>query len=502
MADDGDDERGGFWSLGWGHLVALAAGVVLLAVGLATRAGVGGARPAPVAPLALLGLALVAYALAWWRALYVVVAPLAFLVAVLAFGPAALAAPSAVALHLAALSIAGLVGAMGGNVSSGSASSSLWVYIARRLALLVPVLIGISLITFGLAFFATCDRGHGFAYCLGHGHLETQYLSVTDRLSEAKIEQIRHLHGFDKPFYVQYFGYVKDALTGDLGVSTSFGSRPVTDVMRAFAPASAELAIISMVFAVVMGIPLGIMSATHRDKPTDHVARFVALSGVSVPVFWLALILQLFLSYQLGLHGFTFFPLNARVDPALLTCDHPVLWDDLSQFALSCGHAAPGLPRTGLLLIDSLVWRDPTAFYDLLRHILLPAFTLGFVTLAVIMRMMRASMLEVLGLDYVRTARAKGLEERVVINRHARRNALIPTLTVVGLAVGSLMGGAVLTETIFSWPGLGRWSTRAIVNVDIGGLMGFVLFTSIIYVTANLVVDLLYAYLDPRVRLE
>src|SRR5439155_21281758 len=138
------------------------------------------------------------------------------------------------------------------------------------------------------------------------------------------------------------------------------------------------------------------------------------------------------LSFYLGARGVTFFPLNSRFDPNLIACDHPVLWDDVGQFAISCGHNAPGLPRTGFLLFDSLVWGDRVAFYDLMRHILLPAFTLGFVTLAVIMRMMRASMLEVLGLDYVRTARAKGLEERVVINRHARRNALIPTLTVVG----------------------------------------------------------------------
>jgi peptide/nickel transport system permease protein len=366
----------------------------------------------------------------------------------------------------------------------------LWQYVLRRVVLLIPVLVGISIIAFGLAWFAT------------HGHLETQYLTNTDKLSEAKIDQIRHLHGFDRPAWQQYFIYVWNALHGDLGVSTSTtpSNLPVSAAIAAYFPASAELAVLSMIFAVGLGIPLGILSATRRDRPADHVSRFVALSGVSVPVFWLALVLQLYLSYYLGQAGFTFFPLNGRFSSELVTCAHPVLWDK-ATYQLACGAPARG-PHTGFLLFDSLASGDWTVFYDALRHIILPAFTLGFVTLAVIMRMMRASMLEVLGLDYVRTARAKGLEERVVVNRHARRNALIPTLTVVGLAVGGLMGGAVLTETIFSWPGLGRWSTRAILSVDIGALMGFVLLTAIIYVVANLLVDLLYAYLDPRVRLE
>jgi peptide/nickel transport system permease protein len=374
----------------------------------------------------------------------------------------------------------------------------LWQYVVRRLALLIPVLIGISIITFGLAWFAT------------HGHLETQYISLSDRLSEEKIQRITQQHGFDKPAYVQYFLYVKGALTGDLGISTSFQNQPVSKVIGLKFPASAELALVSMVFAVVLGIPLGILSATHRDKPTDHVSRFVALSGVSVPVFWLALVLQLYLSYYLGQHwqvnGQPFFPLNNRFDPNLVTCAHPVLWPDITSYVASCGQAPPhaffGNWRSGLMTVDTLLWRDWPAFLDVVRHLILPGFTLGFVTLAIIMRMMRASMLEVLGLDYVRTARAKGLDERVVINRHARRNALIPTLTVVGLAIGGLMGGAVLTETIFSWPGLGQWSAKAILSVDVGAIMGFVLLAAIIYVLSNLVVDLLYAYLDPRVTLE
>ena len=356
----------------------------------------------------------------------------------------------------------------------------LWQYILRRLILLVPVLLGISVVTFGLAWFAT------------HGHLENQYLSQADRLSPARIQRIIELHGFDQPAYVQYFVYLKNLLTGDMGISTSFQNMEVSQVIGLLFPASAELAIVAMVIAILLGIPLGILSATHRDRPADHVTRFVALSGVSVPVFWLALILQLYLGYH-----FELFPLNGRFDPNLVTCEHPVF---VPEAATVCGIAER--PKTGFLLIDTLVWTDWTAFRDVVRHMALPAMTLSFVSLAVIMRMMRASMLEVLGLDYVRTARAKGLEERVVINRHARRNALIPTTTVIGLALGGLMGGAVLTETIFSWPGLGRWSARAILTVDVAALMGFVVLISLIYVLANLIVDLLYAYLDPRVRLE
>lgn len=348
----------------------------------------------------------------------------------------------------------------------------LWQYVVRRLLLLIPVLLGISLLTFGLAWFAT------------GGHLENQYLSQTDRLSPERERQIIELYGFDQPAYVQYFIYLKNLVTGDMGISTSV-NRPVSEVIASQFPASVELALFAMVFAVAIGIPLGILSATRRDRPADHITRFAALSGVSVPVFWLALILQLVLGYHLAQQGFEFFPLDKRYD-GFLVSEHPSLVNGPTRF----------------LLVDTLLALDFVAFADVLRHLLLPGFTLGFVSLAVIARMMRASMLEVLSLDFIRTARAKGLEESVVINRHARRNALIPTTTVIGLSIGGLMGGAVLTETIFSWPGLGRWASLAILSVDVAAIMGFVVLAALIYVIANLVVDILYAYLDPRVRLE
>ncbi len=347
----------------------------------------------------------------------------------------------------------------------------LWHYIVRRLVLLVPVMVGISVMTFTLAWFAT------------DGHLENQYLSQADKLSPEKEAQIIKQYGFDKPAYAQYFIYLKNVVTGDWGKSTSV-NRDVTEVIRTSAPASIELAAVAMALAVALGIPLGILSATRRNHPADHATRLVALSGVSVPVFWLALILQLVLSYWLGQQGFTLFPLQGRYD-SILAVSHPSLYGGPTNF----------------LLIDTLLARDPIAVYDALRHLILPAFTLAFVTLAVITRMMRASMLEVLHLDYIRTARAKGLEERAVINHHARRNALIPTITVIGLSLGGLMGGAVLTETIFSWPGLGNWAARATLSVDVAAILGFVTLSAFIYVIANLFVDIIYAYLDPRVRL-
>lgn len=346
-----------------------------------------------------------------------------------------------------------------------------WQYVVRRVALLIPVLIGVSLITFSLAWFAT------------DGHLENQYVDNADRLTEEQLQEIREAHGFDQPWYLQYVAYMGNLLQGDLGYSTSV-DRPVNEVVGDFFPASAELAIVAMAFAVGIGIPMGVISATRRGDTVDHVTRFTALSGVSVPVFWLALILQLLLAYQLGQQGLDLFPLQGRFDPSLASA-HPSLV------------AGP----TGFLLIDTALAWDWVAFADVLRHLILPGFTLAFVTLAIIMRMMRASMLEVLDLEYVKTARAKGLAEDVVHNRHARRNALIPTTTVIGIAVGGLINGAVLTELVFSWPGLGRWATRAILSVDVAAIMAFVVISALIYVISNLVVDVLYAYLDPRVRL-
>jgi peptide/nickel transport system permease protein len=236
-----------------------------------------------------------------------------------------------------------------------------------------------------------------------------------------------------------------------------------------------------MVFAIILGIPLGIISATKKDRPVDHVTRIFSLAGVSMPIFWFGLMLKYLLFYQFFMWGLPHLPSGDRYDA------------DAGYLQYN--------PVTGFLLFDSIVFQaDIRLFIDGFIHLLMPAFCLGYLTLAIITRMMRSSMLEVLKEDYITLARSKGLKERTVIYRHALRNAMIPTVTVIGLAFGGLMTGAVLTETIFNWPGLGRWAVRAILNTDLAAINGFTLLVAFIFVTANLLVDLLYGTLDPRIR--
>ncbi|MCA1814078.1 MAG: ABC transporter permease [Halobacteriales archaeon] len=343
-------------------------------------------------------------------------------------------------------------------------------YIARRLLLLVPVMLGVTLVTFSLTWVAT------------QGDLSRGY--VTLKMTDRQVEQLKHAKGFDQPFYIQYGNYLARLATGDLGVTKTagFGERPINDVIAQRFPATIELTIVAMLFAVLIGIPLGTLSAIRRDKPLDHVSRIAALSGVSIPIFWLGLILKMTFATHTGI---SLFPLGGRYSTSL-AFTHPVLFE----------------PKpTGLLLVDTLLAGDVDAFGDAFLHIVLPGVTLGYATMAIITRMMRSSMLEVLRQDYVRTALAKGLPQRLVYKKHARANAMLPTVTVIGLAFGSLLGGAVLTETIFQWPGLGEWSTQAIASVDSNAVLSFTILVAIIYVVANLAVDIVYAYLDPRVRL-
>jgi len=236
-----------------------------------------------------------------------------------------------------------------------------------------------------------------------------------------------------------------------------------------------------LIFSVAVGIPLGIVSAVRKDKTVDHASRLYALSGISMPIFWLGLLLQFVFYYQFRINGLPGLPSSGRVD-AILIDDYP-------------------LRRvTGMYLIDSLITGNFRIFFDALVHMIMPAFCLSYHSMAIITRMMRSSMLEVMRQDYITLARAKGLSERTVIYKHALRNAMIPTMTVIGLTFGGLLGGAVLTETVFSWPGMGRWSARAILSNDYAAVMGFMLLTSLIYVMANLVVDVIYSVLDPRIR--
>jgi len=286
------------------------------------------------------------------------------------------------------------------------------------------------------------------------------------------VEKVRREWGFDKPLPEQFVDYMVNLLQGNLGKSIRT-NKPVAEDLMKFFPATIELATAAMIVAIVIGIPLGIISAVKKDKWPDHISRIFALMGVSMPVFWLGLILLFVLYYQLGI-----FPGPGRLDP---------------------GIEAP--PRiTGILTLDSLITGNFEAFTNAVWHLMLPSFVLGYYASASITRITRTSLLEVMTQDFIRTARAKGLPERVVLFRHALRNALIPTTTVIGMAYGSLLEGAILTETIFAWPGLGRYSTGAFLSVDFLAVMGSTLLIAVIYSVANLVVDILYAFLDPRIR--
>jgi peptide/nickel transport system permease protein len=260
--------------------------------------------------------------------------------------------------------------------------------------------------------------------------------------------------------------------TGDLGRSFST-KRPVADDLRAFLPATVELTLVSLLIAIVVGVPIGIVAAIRRNSGIDYVGRGVATLGLSLPPFWIGLLAQL-VFYS----GLTLLPVGGR----------------LSQDVV-----APAT-ITGLYTIDSLLTGQIATFGNALNHLVLPALVLSFGTTAVFVRLVRTSLLEVLSQEYVRTAHAKGLSERVVVLRHALRNALLPVLTIGGLQLGLLLSGALLVESIFSWPGIGRYTAQAIVSSDYNGIMGVTIVLAVVYLLINTVVDLLYAWLDPRIH--
>jgi len=286
------------------------------------------------------------------------------------------------------------------------------------------------------------------------------------------IEKIRREWGFDRPLYEQFTTYLWKLLHGDLGKSV-MTTQPVTYDLIRFFPATIELATVSMIFAVAMGIPLGIISAVKKDTILDHFARIFAIFGISVPVYWLGVVMLIIFYYYLG-----WMPGPGRLDPYV---------------------TVP--PRvTGFLLIDCLIAGRIDAFANALHHMIMPCFVLGMYGAAGIARMTRSTMLEVLRKEYIRTAKAKGLKQRVVITRHVLRNALIPTVTVIGVTYGGLLEGSILTETIFAWNGLGQYATRASLYLDFLPVMGVTLLVAVVYSLTNLLVDILYAYLDPRIR--
>ena len=334
-------------------------------------------------------------------------------------------------------------------------------YIVRRLLLLIPVLLGVSILVFTLTR-VTGDPAAAY---------------ITEKMTIEQVEAIKESLHLNDPIYIQYIYWLGGMLQGDWGISKVNADEPVTKSIAEFFPATFELTMVSIIFAIIIGIALGTISAVRRDKPIDHATRLLALSGVSIPVFVLALILQFVFYYHLG-----WFPSGGRISDQYII-------EGFTEY-------------TNFYLIDSLLNGRFDMFLNVAWHLVLPAITLAFGTIAIITRMMRSSMLEVLGQDYIKTARSKGLPEKTVINKHARRNALIPTTTIIGLAFGGLLAGAVLTESIFYWPGLGRWSVAALLVNDWASILGFTVLIAIVFVLANLIVDILYAYLDPRVRLE
>jgi peptide/nickel transport system permease protein len=306
-------------------------------------------------------------------------------------------------------------------------------FLAQRLTLLAPVLLGVTLVAFITLHLTPGDPARVLLGELGQG------------ASPEEVAQLRRSLGLDDPLPVQYGRFVWRAARGDLGRSVRTGA-PVRDEVLARAPFTLVLTASSLAVALAVGLPAGALSAAYRGSAVDHGAMLLALFGVSLPVFWLGLLLMLVFALALG-------------------------W----------------LPASG---------------FGTWKHLVLPSVTLGLASAALIARMTRSSLLEVLGQDYVRSARAKGLTERTVLLRHALRNALIPVVTIVGLQLGGLLGGAVLTESVFAWPGLGRLAVSAIYSRDIPLMQGTILFTAVAFVLINLVVDVLYAVIDPRVRYD
>ena len=287
-----------------------------------------------------------------------------------------------------------------------------------------------------------------------------------------QVADVRERLGLDEPLPIQYLVFIRGALTGDLGDSLVVG-QPVTAVLLVRFPATLELTLAALLFAVAIGVPVGVIAAVRQYSLVDKLTSILALTGVSMPVFWLALVLVVTFTVQI----------------------------DLLPFPGRVGGDVSFTSYTGLYLLDTLITLNFPAFWDVLRHLILPAVALGTIPMAVITRMTRSSMLEVMNEDYVRTARAKGVAPWRVVFRHALRNAMLPTITVIGLQFGLLMGGAILTATIFGWPGVGQIAIESVNRRDYAMIQGVVLYGATFFVLVNLLVDVLYAVLDPRVRL-
>ena len=338
-------------------------------------------------------------------------------------------------------------------------------YIIRRLLLLIPVLIGVTIFIFGITMLFS--------------PIERVSLYVTDARQFTNIPALIEMYGLDQPFWVQYGNWMGEVFSGNLGWSRVVGM-PVWDAIWRFLPTTLELAIFATPIIIFMGVFLGTKAAANKDTPIDHGTRVMAIFGWSVPTFWLGLVLlMVFYGYFTGLlpPGRLGTPMELLVQSAEFT------------------------RYTRINTLDAILNLNGPVLLDAIRHLILPVITLTVVQMAFIMRLMRSSMLESLGRGYVLTARAKGLPENVVVNKHARRNALIPVITVGGYLFAGMVNGVVITETIFTFKGIGWWAWQSAVRLDIASVLGFALFNAALFVLVNLAVDILYTRVDPRVRL-
>jgi peptide/nickel transport system permease protein len=329
-------------------------------------------------------------------------------------------------------------------------------YVVRRLLLLVPILLGVSILIF---VWIRALPGDPASALLG------------ERSTPELVQQYRERYGLDRSIPIQYWEYLKVTAQGDLGTSSA-SRREITSEIADRFPATMELAVAAMIFAIGLGVPLGFFAAKRYGGIFDNLSLIGSLIGISIPIFFLAIILKYLFAVK-----WHWLPSVGRQD-ILLSPDHP----------------------TGFYLLDGLITRDWTALWDAVKHLILPAIALGSIPLAVIMRITRAAVLDVQNEDYVRTARAKGLAPYTVDRRHVLRNALLPVSTIIGLQTGLLLSGAVLTETVFAFPGMGSWLRDAIFNSDYPALQGGILFLAVVFVVVNLLVDVSYAIINPRIR--
>jgi peptide/nickel transport system permease protein len=330
-------------------------------------------------------------------------------------------------------------------------------FTVRRILLLVPVIIGLTVIMFAIARLLPGDP---------------VALAAGPNATQADIEALARQFGLDQPIWVQYVNYITGLLHGDLGTSL-LTRRPVAADIAAYLPATLELVLSAMFLAIVIGIPLGLLTAVWRNRWPDYVSQVFAIGAISMPRFFLGLLLQLCFAMWL-----MWLPLGGQLPIIMI----------------------PPPRVTGLLLVDSLIAGDTQVFFTALRHLALPAIAMSLSPLATIMRMMRASTIEVMQQDYVTTARALGLSKSKIIFKCVARNAVSATLTVIGLYFGWLLGGTVLVETVFDWPGIGLYATKAIVSQDMMPVIGVALVIGLLFVFANLVIDLLYGVINPKVR--